>query len=64
MFATSPDEGVDVVDCPKCDQKMIWDSDCTADEAGYSEDGLVSFFHCADCGSSAVFHQPLKDTSE
>lgn len=38
--------------CPVCGkQTAVWQNDFTAEEAGYLEPGLVTFYLCSNCGA-------------
>lgn len=48
--------------CPVCGQKTAsWESDFSAQDAGYSEPGLVIFYHCGNCGALIEAYIPDKE---
>ena len=47
--------------CPVCKSRnMMWDSDEDAEDSGYSVAGIVSFYHCENCGMEAELLVPAK----
>ena len=44
--------------CPICQAELLWDSDCGAEEAGYSVEGTLSFYHCENCGADLEILSP------
>ena len=41
--------------CPYCGHTMVWQSDFTYDEIFDEGDGVVSYYHCGNCGCDAEF---------
>lgn len=41
--------------CFRCGSNMVWQSDFGADECGYDFEGIVSFYHCSSCNTTAEF---------
>ena len=38
--------------CPNCGRwGLCWDSDADAEECGYTDPGIVNFYHCTECGA-------------
>ena len=41
--------------CPYCGHTMVWQSDFNYDEIFDEGDGVVSYYHCGNCGCDAEF---------
>lgn len=47
--------------CPNCMEGVLsWDSDEEAEDIGYSEPGILSFYHCTACGAEIEVYVPDK----
>lgn len=44
--------------CPVCEKDLVWESHEDAEEIGYTEKGIFSFYHCCNCGSSIDIFTP------
>lgn len=46
--------------CPSCGEPLSWDSDASAEDVGYSTEGIVSYYHCRNCNVEVEVFSPLK----
>lgn len=45
--------------CPNCEQQeLIWDSSADSNDCGYELDGIVSLYHCTNCGAEIEIFVP------
>ena len=51
--------------CPNCSSYSLhWNSDAEAEECGYSVAGIVTFYHCANCGAEVEVFVPNEREGE
>ena len=43
---------------------VIWDSDFDTEDVGLMEEGIVSFFHCSECGADYQVIQIFENNEE
>jgi predicted RNA-binding Zn-ribbon protein involved in translation (DUF1610 family) len=47
--------------CPACGkQTAIWQSDFDAEDVGYIEPGIVTFYTCSNCGAEIEVYVPTE----
>lgn len=47
--------------CFNCGADLIWESDFNADEVGYEEEGIVTFYTCPNCGADYQVFIPINN---
>ena len=48
--------------CPNClDSVLMWDSDADAIDAGYAEEGSITYYHCEKCGADIEVFVPTEN---
>lgn len=51
--------------CPHCRARMLkWESDEEASDIGYYEEGIVSYYHCDNCGVHVEIYIPRRNENE
>lgn len=48
--------------CFLCFGPCVWDNDFSYDDCGFDGDGIVSMWHCADCGAEYEIRISLEET--
>lgn len=49
-------------ECYCCRHRAVyWNSDADAEDAGYTEAGIVSFYTCGNCGAEIEMFIPIKE---
>ena len=47
--------------CMNCGStKVIWESDFDFEDVGIAGEGIVSYYHCADCGADITYAKPFE----
>lgn len=45
--------------CPVCGkQAAVWQNDFSSEDAGYLEDGIVTYYSCSNCGAEIEAFRP------
>ena len=52
-------------ECFKCgNRSVVWSSDFDAEDCGYEQAGIVSYYTCSKCGSEYEVFEPLENDEE
>jgi hypothetical protein len=49
--------------CPRCDQQLIWGNDFDAEDIGYDVGGIVTYYSCQ-CGVQVEIFVPFEREDE
>ena len=49
---------MDGIRCPVCGNRLHWDSDADSEDVGYETKGIITYYHCENCGSEVEILLP------